>query len=477
MATINFTKQNFNFIRPYSKQGVVYDSRNIFVFKGGTANTLNTIFPFPTDFIPSTNSTTADSLRVSSPNTFLFNRSYYRYTTTNGLWRLNPSTGDAGSTILGPGTLIYYRQGSLNTQNIRGARIASEAMVERYYQGNTIINNKYLSTLPTSRVSSGTIQGSYIYRQQRTLPSGIDVYPTGDNGRTTYQIKYQGPVNTQLIDILDPSLLFTADTDAQNYFNRANITDRMAKINISEFCLGLKNLNVWDKFKNIWILKSGYNYDGRDGFGASDYKNFYDLKNITFSGSGNGTIIKSLSGYKPLANIPSNDFLTFTNDPIIFTGNWTSMFLLQNYTGTPVNFEILFSNEGYESSGFRMGYPAVKEFTLWAGQSVPPGTPSFNAVETNVHSTPYSFITAGVKTNLINSGMATVLVDNKNKIQSTGYYYDSSRPITTLSAPAGGTYSFPNNIAFFGLSYEDLSNYHSGIRDLAKNTIYNNLNF
>jgi hypothetical protein len=168
MATINFTKQNFNFIPPYSKQGVVYDSRNIFVFKGGTANTLNTIFPFPSDFIAYTNSSRADSLRVSSPNTFLFNRAYYRYSTTNGLWRLNPSTGDAGSTILDPGTLIYYRQGDISTQNIRGARLAPEAMVQRYYQGNTIINNKYLSTLPTSRVSSAQFK-VHIYIDNKEL--------------------------------------------------------------------------------------------------------------------------------------------------------------------------------------------------------------------------------------------------------------------------------------------------------------------
>ena len=474
MATINFTKQNFNFIRPYSKQGVVYDSRNIFVFKGGTANTLNTIFPFPTDFIPWTNSTTADSLRVSSPNTFLFDRSYYRYTTTNGLWRLNPSTGDAGSTILDPGTLIYYRQGSLNTQNIRGARIAPEAMVERYYQGNTIINNKYLSTLPTSRVSSGSIQGSYIYRQQRTLPSGIDVYPTGDNGRTTYQIKYQGPVNTQLIDILDPSLLFSADPDAQSYFNRANITDQMAKINISEFCLGLKNLNVWDKLEKIWILKSGYN---------SNNDSFYDLKNASFSGSILGTMIITPSGYKIATNqINPNNRLYFPNYPIKFTGNWTTMFLLENYTGSlPTTPQAFLSNEDYQKSGFRMGYIANdKNFAFWNGESIPPGSGGFYINETNSHPTKYSFITANLLTGTlgnINSGTAKLLVDNKNAVKSSESYKICDFAVQNLSNSAGGNYGFENNMAFFAVSYQDISNYHSGIRDLAKNTIYNNLNF
>jgi hypothetical protein len=467
MGTINFTNRNLSILNPV-QIGLDNYPENYYIFKSATTNLLSVIFD-PNLF----NTPNGDVINVTNPLDFL--PQTFSFDGTKWVYGYDLIT-DANNYVIPENYIV-----TIQTQNITQVPVGGGAIIQRYYFRNTlkgIIKNKYLSQLPTSRSNYGPISGAYIYKEQKTLIDGIDVYPTGNNGRETYQIKYQGPVNTRLIDILDPFLLFTADPDAQSYFNRANITDRMAKINISEFCLGLKNLNVWDKLEKIWILKSGYNYDGRNGLGAEDYKNFYDLKNITFSGSGNGTIIKSLSGYKPLANIPSNDFLTFTNDSIIFTGNWTSMFLLQNYTGTPVNFEILFSNEGYQSSGFRMGYQDTKEFSLWSSQSVPVGTNfGFNLLETNIHNTPYSFITAGVKSNLMNSGMATVLVDNKNKIELTGYYYDSSRRITTLSAPAGGTYSFPNNIAFFALSYQDLSNYHSGIRDLAKNTIYNNLNF
>ena len=260
------------------------------------------------------------------------------------------------------------------------------------------------------------------------------------------------------------------DYDVLPYLAKANITGDTQKNQINSFVKELKRINAWNKFQNIWILKSGYNFNGNS---------FYDLKNPNFSGNTVGTVIKSLSGCKPLISENNNQshYLNFQNYPMRFTGNWTNMFLLENQTGIP-NFEIILSNENYEFRGFRMGYPGSKEFALWSSQSVPPGTNyGFNLLETNVHGKPYSFITAGVKTNLIASGMATVLVDNKNKVQATGFYYNSPNLITRLPSAAGGTYAFANNIAFFALSYEDLSNDHSLIRDIAKNTIYSNLDF
>jgi hypothetical protein len=467
MGSINFKKRSLNVLIPF-QIGINVYLDNLYIFKSATNNSLGTVFN-PSLF----NSPYYDIINITPPNegqqTFYFDGSTWVY--SFGI------ITNANNYVIPNNSIIQ-----MQTDNVTSVPVGGGAFIQKYYFGNGNFKSRYLSTLPTSRVSSGPIQGSYIYQQQRTLTNGIDIYPTGDNGRETYQIKYQGPVNTRLIDILDPFLIFTADPDAQNYFNNANITDRIAKINISEFCLGLKNLNVWDKLEKIWILKSGYNYDGRNGFGPEDYKNFYDLKNLNSSGSGFGGIIKSLSGYKIQTNslAPVSSRLYFPNYPIKFTGNWTTMFLLENYTGSlPTTYQAFLSNDDYQKSGFRMGYGAgSKEFNFWNSESVPAG--GFSLTETNSHPNKYSFITANLSTGTlgnINSGAAKLLVDNKNIIKGSGSYQIADYAITNLSNPAGGNYGFENNIAFFALSYQDISNYHSGIRDLAKNTICNNLNF
>jgi hypothetical protein len=296
------------------------------------------------------------------------------------------------------------------------------------------------------------------------------------NNKYIYKVNY--PINIGFIkynplERLGISTL--SDGDARRYFNRTNISNTSIQNKISNFVSGLKNLNVWNKFQNIWILKSGYN---------SNDSSFYDLKNIDFSGSIIGGMTKSISGYKITTNSfdPVSSRLSLANYPIKFNGNWTTMFLLENYTGSlPTTAQAFLSNDSYQASGFRMGYAANnKEFNFWNGESLPPGSGGFGLTETNSHLTKYSFITASLSTGTLGyvySGTAKLLVDNKSKIQSSAPYKISNKAIQNLSSPAGGNYGFENNIAFFGLSDQDLSNYHSGIRDLARNTIYDNLNF
>ena len=261
------------------------------------------------------------------------------------------------------------------------------------------------------------------------------------------------------------------DYDVLPYLTKANITGDTQKNQINSFVKELKRTNIWDKFQNILILKSGYN---------SNDSSFYDLKNTNFSGSVLGGMMRSLSGYKIKTNgsFPFTDNLYFPNYPIKFTGNFTTVFLLENYTGLPIQGEAFLSNETYQQSGFRMGYPFSKEFNVWTNESVPAG--GIYIFETNSHPTKYSFITASILTGIlgnINSGTAKLLVDNKTKIESSGAYKINNRGIQYLHSPAGGNYGFSNNIALFALSNEDLSNYHSLIRDIAKNTIYSNLDF
>jgi len=347
---------------------------------------------------------------------------------------------------------------------------------------SSLPNNIYYSI--GTKYLQGYLEDEGVYNiKTHILESGIVCEKTlrltcyNPNKKYIYKVNY--PINIGFIKYNPLERLgistFISEQNIRRYLAKTNISDPSIQNKINDFVSGLKNLNVWDKFKNIWILKSGYN---------SNDTSFYDLKNANFSGSIIGGMIKSISGYKITTNsfYPVSSRLSFANYPIKFTGNWTTMFLLQNYTGSlPTTSQAFLTNENYQASGFRMGYTANnKEFNFWNGESLPPGSGGFGLTETNSHLTKYSFITASLSTGTLGyvySGTAKLLVDNKSKIQSSAPYKRSNFGVENLSNPAGGNYGFENNIAFFAVSDYDLSNYHSGIRDLARNTIYDNLNF
>jgi hypothetical protein len=116
-----------------------------------------------------------------------------------------------------------------------------------------------------------------------------------------YDITMSLPCPNNSVTILDP--------DALSYVDRAQISDFNIREDINNFIVGLKEHSLWNKFKNIWILKSGYNFTGN---------NFYDLKNANFSGTFVGTVNRSESGYKVL-NSDNTHFEAFDNSYNTYT--------------------------------------------------------------------------------------------------------------------------------------------------------------
>ena len=339
--------------------------------------------------------------------------------------------------------------------------------------GNTNLPDKInLSNWPSDDFGQD-INGIYTYKRSGVaLPySGTFDGYVKDDGYNSYIY-----FNNNKWNHYSSGSLIVTDVNANQYIANSLISGSAEQRNINNFILGLKNLNIWSGLDNIWLLKSGYN----SGSGNL----FFDLKNASFdpaesfSGFQIGTINKTLSGYKMASTSSLTNYLSYPNNPIKFTGiNCTSMFLLENYTSAPTNQEILFSSESYQGSGFRMGYQGggAKEFTIWSNQSTT-GI-GFFAKETAVHAKPYSFITAGIKNNLQGRGTGVLLVDDKNKVEAGGDYNDWPANINTFPAPAGGTWTFPNNTVLFIKANQDIFNQHSGIKSLVKRTFAQNLDF
>jgi len=257
------------------------------------------------------------------------------------------------------------------------------------------------------------------------------------------------------------------DVDSLSYFQRASIIDFRIKEDINTFIINLKNLKMWDKFKNIFILRSDYNNNGSF---------FYDLKNPNFTGTSVSTE-KTISGYKFLFQ---SSRLNFPNHPINLTGaNFTIFSILENYTSPPPNtpYRVLLSSEVYQTNGFRFGTQGslgnIKQFNIWSTESVSTSGPvGFNVSTSDINiPNKYSFLTAGV----LNSGSGFIQINNNLPLISGGEYIENSLSITSIPKIAGGTTPLNNRISFFAISNEDLTRYHKDLHHLASSTIARNI--
>jgi hypothetical protein len=118
---ISIKKQNQTILKPYSIDGgmTVYDANNVYVFKGGSINTLGVIF----DLTPAATIGLADFVS--------FNGHYY-YKKTGGFiaagWRdENSIIVDRSNTVIDPGTLIYFYARSYKTTPVEVG-----AIIEKY---------------------------------------------------------------------------------------------------------------------------------------------------------------------------------------------------------------------------------------------------------------------------------------------------------------------------------------------------------
>jgi hypothetical protein len=118
---ISIKKQNQTKLEPYSIDGgsTVYDANNIYIFKGGSINTLGVIF----DLTPANT--------IGSADIIYFNGNSY-YKKTGGFiaagWRdQNSITTDRSNTVIDPGTLIYF-----NPRSYKTTAVEVGAIIEKY---------------------------------------------------------------------------------------------------------------------------------------------------------------------------------------------------------------------------------------------------------------------------------------------------------------------------------------------------------
>lgn len=361
-------------------------------------------------------------------------------------------------------------------------------IVSGFYKNQNPIRNPNLisvSNLPNnifyntgSKYLQGYFQDEGIYNiKTHILESGVlcekviilNVINTGFN----YLYKVNYPINIGFIKYNPLERLGVStipDSDARTYFAKTNISDRSVQNKISDFVVGLKNLNVWDKLENIWIFRSEYNL-------ASGASGFIDLKNPNFSGyisSSTNLVDHRSSGYKFV-----NDNSRFNlSDSIRFTGANISMFsVLESIKTAPPHtpYKTLLGPESYQQSGFRFGINETlnfrKWFRLWNNESVPS-----NGFQVGTNATgqgsEYSFLSAGIQ----NSGTGFIQVNNESPSTSTGSYKEYGPGITAFPSLAGGTNVLPNRIAFFAISKQNILNNHSGLMNLVKSTICADLN-
>ena len=103
-TNISIEKDKLTNLYPYDNAGVasviIYNSNNIYVYKGGSANTISTVFNIQ-DFI-------GGATVASSEKIVINNVSYYRKTGVGAGWK-TATNADANNTVISYGSIIYIR--------------------------------------------------------------------------------------------------------------------------------------------------------------------------------------------------------------------------------------------------------------------------------------------------------------------------------------------------------------------------------
>jgi hypothetical protein len=392
----------------------------------------------------------------------------------------------------------YSEQGDLTQVSQIGELNNLNTIKAKYQAAKTRASTSYPTyKLKNSSLSLGNLVGGTSLPYQINLNSwALDDFGQDINGKYTYtssgvSIPYSGTFdgyvrtgsyrsyiyfdNNKWNQYSDGILSSVTDSDASSYISKAQVSNTNTQLQINSFVLGLKNLNLWNKFENLWIFKSGYNL-------PSGTSGFIDLKDSNFSGkmpSSSTSINQAISGYKFQNNSIYNFYYNNNSTGIKFTGANISMFsILESIKVAPSHlpYQTLLAPEVYQQSGFRFGVSETlgfrKWFRLWNTESIPSN--GF-AVTTNLNgqSSDYSFLSAGIQ----NSGTGFIQINDEPSNTMTGSYKAYTSNVNNFPAPAGGTDTLPNRLSFFGISKQNILNQHSGLKNLTKKTIIQNLDF
>lgn len=137
MGLLTLKRQNLTNLLPYALDNF----RNLYIFKGGGANTIGTVFN-KDDFIKDDFASLADRLRIFSPDLTTSINYYVRFT-ENRWTRSNPTNPDATNVVIAENSPIQILTDSNPSLNLPKS-INNGAIIQRYYQGKTSIKKQNL---------------------------------------------------------------------------------------------------------------------------------------------------------------------------------------------------------------------------------------------------------------------------------------------------------------------------------------------
>jgi hypothetical protein len=138
---ISIKKQNLTSLKPYSINGgtTEYDANAVYIFKGGSINTVSTVFNY-LELQGGSSYSTADGIYIPSVGSYI----YYKNSGFGGTgWRTNAGA-DATNLVINNNDLIYF-----TPRSYKQISVGSGAIIQKYNSGklriykNLILNSKF----------------------------------------------------------------------------------------------------------------------------------------------------------------------------------------------------------------------------------------------------------------------------------------------------------------------------------------------
>jgi hypothetical protein len=188
-GNISIKKQNLTNLLPYALDNF----RNLYIFKGGGANTISTVFN-KDDFIKNDFPEDADRLRIFTPD-LATALNYYVRLTENRWTRVNPSNPDATNTVILENSPIQILTDNDLSSNLPKS-INNGAIVQRYYNGK--LNAKKNPPAAPSGIPSST--------QTVIVTNSVNFNGTYSRSTSTYWVLVQS--NSVVIEFTGASWIF-----------------------------------------------------------------------------------------------------------------------------------------------------------------------------------------------------------------------------------------------------------------------------
>ena len=192
---ISIKKQNATFLKPYSINGGTneYDPNAVYIFKGGSINTVSTVFNY-LELQGASSYSTADGIYIPSLGSYI----YYKNSGIGGTgWRTTGGV-DATNLVINDNDLIYF-----TPRSYKQISVGSGAIIQRYSNGKISLKKSNLSKLISTgsfifvRGSNNTIgtfsNGSeFVNSNNQALADLISIKSPGEGIFTSYYFRADG---------------------------------------------------------------------------------------------------------------------------------------------------------------------------------------------------------------------------------------------------------------------------------------------